>query len=112
MRANGNDQKRLTTSPGTDSFPSWSPDGSRIVFESTRAGNTDIYVMNADGSDQRPLVADPAVDFAPHWSPDGQQIAFTSNREGDPEIYLVRADGSSLIQLTNNSPQEDSGSAA
>src|SRR5438093_11151135 len=93
MRANGNDQKRLTTSPGADSFPSWSPDGSRIVFESTRAGNTDIYVMNADGSDQRPLVADPAADFAPHWSPGGQKMAVPSNREGNRDNRGVDAYG-------------------
>src|SRR5439155_25675191 len=40
---------QLTTSPGQDNNPNFSPDGSRIVFESGRDGNYEIYVMNADG---------------------------------------------------------------
>src|SRR4051812_1434272 len=49
---------RLTKTPtADDSEPAWSPDLSdgRIAFQSTRAGNTDIYVINADGSNEQPL---------------------------------------------------------
>ncbi|MDP9223745.1 MAG: hypothetical protein M3P18_07785 [Actinomycetota bacterium] len=57
---------RLTDA--TDSYsPSWSPDGSQIVFGSNRRGTQDIWVMDSDGSDQRPLTSDPAIDSAPSW---------------------------------------------
>jgi Tol biopolymer transport system component len=46
----------------------WSPDGTKIAFESNRSGNTDIWVMNAaDGSGQRPLIDELVADGAPDW---------------------------------------------
>ena len=47
--------QRLTASPGIDTDPAFSPDGTKIVFESDRSGTEQLYVMNADGSDQRRL---------------------------------------------------------
>ena len=52
--ADGSDVRRLTTSPGDDSDPSWST-GGRIAFTSARDGNNEIYTMNTDGSDARRL---------------------------------------------------------
>ena len=48
MNADGSGLTRLTSSPGRDKVPSWSPDGNRIVFVSNREGNEDIFVMSAD----------------------------------------------------------------
>jgi len=73
-----------------------------IAFNSERAGNTDIYIMNADGNDQRRLTDDPAYDAWPSWSPDGSQIAFVSTRNGNPDIFIMDADGSNLRQLTDH----------
>ena len=73
----------------------------RIAFESTRNGNSDIYVINADGSDLRQLTSHPEWDHAPAWSPDGQRIAFHSLRDGNWEIYVMNADGSGVTRLTN-----------
>jgi len=76
MNADGTGERRLTTSPGHDSGPVWSPDGKRLAFFSRRGGNTDIYVMNADGSGVRRVTRSPAYDFTPTWSPDGRRLAF------------------------------------
>jgi Tol biopolymer transport system component len=89
-----------------DSSPAFSPDGEKIVFESSRDGNYEIYVMNADGTNQQRLTNNSFVDFSPSWSPDGKKIVFTSDRDGNRKIYVMNADGSNIRKLTENSYQE------
>jgi len=93
---------RLTNTTG-DSRPRYSPDGSKIVFQSNRDGQREIYVMNSDGTGQTRLTNNPAWDTAPAWSPDGTKILFTSLRDGpmSPALYLMNADGSSQTRLTS-----------
>jgi uncharacterized protein (DUF885 family)/Tol biopolymer transport system component len=101
MNADGSDQTLLTEIGGANTSPDWSPDGQRILFDSTRDGNHEIYVMNADGSDPVNLTLHPSHDTSPAWSPDGTKIAFVSDRDGDQEIYVMNADGSGQIRLTD-----------
>lgn len=54
--------------------PTWSPDGTRIAFTSTRDGNALIYVMKADGTGQTNISNDPAADDSPALSPDGTTL--------------------------------------
>jgi serine/threonine-protein kinase len=72
---------RLTTDPGSDTHPVWTPDGQRIVFTSMRAGYPELYVRSADGtgSDQKLLTrtADLTSLFATGWSADGKRLLFT-----------------------------------
>ena len=65
MNADGSGQARLTNSPARDYRPSWSRDGSKILFATGRDGNMDVYVMNADGSNQVRLTNNPAWDYEP-----------------------------------------------
>ncbi|HSU84498.1 MAG TPA: hypothetical protein VLR69_18940 [Thermoanaerobaculia bacterium] len=90
-----------------NSYPFWSPDGSRIVFHSNRTGRRQIYVMNADGSGLKRLTGDTSEDGTPAWSPDGARIVFQSDRDGNDEIYVMDADGSHPVNLTHN-PGSDS----
>ena len=83
-------------------LPAWSPDGTRMAFNSSSDGNEDIYVMNADGSGQTRLTNNPAEDFFSAWSPDGSRIAFASDRDGNPDVYVINTDGSGITRLTNN----------
>jgi hypothetical protein len=78
----------------------WSPDSGSIAFESTRDGDTDIYVMSADGTAPRCLTSAPGVDQHPAWSPDGRRIAFESSRNGNIELYVMSTDGSAQTRLT------------
>ena len=57
---------------------SWSPSCDRIVFQSERNGNTDIYMVNADGSNLKRLTTDAADDWHPSWSPTADVIVFQS----------------------------------
>lgn len=74
----------------------------KVVFQSSRDGNFEIYSMNADGTNLLRLTNSPSNDITPSWSPDGNSIAFASDRSGNWEIYSLRADGSQLTQLTKD----------
>jgi Tol biopolymer transport system component len=104
MNPDGTDQIRLTNNSANDGHPSWSPDGKKIAFNSTRVGgDEEIFVMNADGSNQIRLTFASAPDNEPSWSPDGTKIAFQSSRDGNREIYVMNADGTNQTRLTLNS---------
>ncbi|HEU4712901.1 MAG TPA: carboxypeptidase regulatory-like domain-containing protein [Pyrinomonadaceae bacterium] len=103
-------------SPETHNFnPSWSPDGTKVVFSSSRSGpgKVEIWVANIDGTGLVRLTTNIQVsqdgqgpifssDTDPAWSPDGTRIAFASTREGiaDTEIWIMNPDGSNPVRLT------------
>jgi len=96
--------RRLSTviSGGTNTYPSWSPDGSKIVFRKMLGEmNSEVFVANADGSGQRNLTSHPAFDGWPAWSPDGKQIAFASNRRANYQIFVMDADGGNVKLVAN-----------
>jgi hypothetical protein len=84
---------------------SWSPDGSRIAYDSPADGDWDVYSMNADGSDVVQLTTDPSVDGGPAFLADGR-LLFISNRNGDFDVFVMNADGSGLAQVTTGSANE------
>ena len=102
VRPDGSNARSITQHPANDALPSWSPDGKRLVFRSTRDGNKELYVIGADGSELTRLTTSSGTDTFPHWSPVGDRIVFTSNRSGDFEIYSLRPDGSDVRQLTHS----------
>ncbi len=89
------------TNQGNNSYPFWSPDGAKIVFQSDRDGQSEIYIMDADGSNQTRLTNDPDYDGQPSFTPDGQHILFISRRTGGYRVYRMDVDGSNLVQLSN-----------
>jgi Tol biopolymer transport system component len=101
MNTDGSDQKRLTFNTVFDGEASFSADGGKIVFTSTRDGNAEIYVMNADGTDQKRLTNSLGNDSHPSFSPDGTKITFISDREGGLEVFTMNSDGMSAKRLTN-----------
>jgi Tol biopolymer transport system component len=107
MKGDGSGMTRLTTAPGGDLFPAWSPDSRKIAFRSRRDGNSEIYTMNADGSAQTRLTDDAGTDDMPAWSPDGKKIVFASARSGGLHLWLMNADGSSTTQLTSDPASTD-----
>jgi TolB protein len=85
-----------------NAYACFSPDGSKIVYQSSAAGQFDLHEIRRDGSGIRVLVASPANDITPVYSPDGTKIAFVSEREGNREIYVAGSDGSNPVNLTRH----------
>jgi TolB protein len=67
VRSDGTHPHRLTTNPASDTYPSWSPDGTKIAFGSDRSGQIDTYVMRADGTRQHRITTVGTVGDA--WQP-------------------------------------------
>jgi Tol biopolymer transport system component len=74
--AAGSPETRLTTAPGLDDGPEYSPDGAWIYFNSERTGHMQIWRMKPDGSGQEQVISDDSNDWFPHISPDGQWMVF------------------------------------
>lgn len=86
-----NEMTPLTHGQTDDWRPAWSPDGQKIAFTSSRAGNRDIWVMDVDGTHLQQLTNSPGEDRLPSWSPDGAKIAFTSDRlkPHDYDVWVI-----------------------
>ncbi len=100
------DLNRLVTFPtftGTNTSPSWSADGTKIVFSSSRTGDPEIFEADADtGSGMKRLTNSAGVDVSPVFNPrTGAQIAWASGRTGLPQIYVMAADGTNVQQMTD-----------
>jgi len=103
----GGPEKRLTTDPGKDDGPDFSPDGNYIYFNSDRTGHMQVWRMNADGSNQEQITHDETGDVFPHPSPDGRWIVFLSYPPGaqdhpankDVILRLMPAAGGAIRDL-------------
>jgi TolB protein len=104
-------KRQLTSSPGDSGWAAWSPDGSRVAFDSNRADPNhkdrrqinDVFVMNTDGSGVRKLTHSKGSSADAAWSPDGSLIAFDSDHGDYPAgqgIYLLASDGRYLRRVT------------
>ena len=84
-----------------DCYPMLSKDSSKLVFQSNRTGNWEIFVSDTNGSNLRQLTNNDVPDVTPCWSPDGKKIVFASGMDNTSDIFIMNADGSNRKQLTN-----------
>ena len=114
MNIDGTDIRRLTNYVGWDTYPSISPNGSKILWRriletggNSRSGrNSEIFLMNRDGTNPNNLTNHPDFDGYPCWSPDGSKIVFASNRgnknRDNFHLYIMNADGTGVIKVLEN----------
>ncbi len=103
----GSNKQNVSNNAGDDTEPSWSPNGSQIVFSGNR-GNVNIqnlYRVNRDGTGFVQLTNNTDLtyggDFSPEFSPDSSKIVFARSINGNSRIWTMNADGSGQVQLTN-----------
>jgi Tol biopolymer transport system component len=98
----------LTQSPRKDRYAMWSPDGTRIAFNTNRDGNQEIYVMNADGSDPTNVTNAPdSAEGLADWSPNGRRLALYSDRPGNKDIFVVNLGGGDWTNVTNHRTDDE-----
>ena len=87
---------------GSNFSPSWSGDGGKVAFSSSRSGDPEIWVCDSSGGNLRKLTAFRGPDVAPTWNPKtNSQIAWVSGRTGLPQIYIMDADGANIQRMTD-----------
>jgi len=99
MQPDGKNPHPLTDKDDID--PTWSPDGSKIAFASSRVGARQLFIMNADGSNIQQVTNLSNMGGRSTWSPDGTRLAFYRGTAGDHNIFIINVDGTGLVQLTN-----------
>lgn len=117
----GNIKRQLTNSEGYDAEPTLSPDGTKIVFTSTRNGDLDLYTMDIDGTNVQQVTNELGYDGGAFFSPDGTKLIFRSSRPQteeekaeyldllsqdmvaptNMELYICNVDGSELTKITD-----------
>lgn len=117
----GNIVKQLTDSPGYDAEPTLSPDGSKMVFTSTRDGDLDLYIMDLNTGETKRITTELGYDGGAWFSPDGTKLIWRANRPkteeeikdykellaqglvapNNMELFIADADGSNQRQITN-----------
>jgi len=120
QRLDGSDVRKLTSNGAYNAEATVSPDGSRIIFTSTRDGDIDLYTMRTDGSDVRRVTSRVGYDGGAFYSPDGRQIVWRAQypataadtadyrrlldarlvRPSRLELWVANADGSSPRLVT------------
>jgi Tol biopolymer transport system component len=104
VRPNGSGLQRLTHVPAdaAAALPSWSPDGTKIAFESNVSGNYEIWIMDADGRHKTQITDEPRFQhLMPSWSPDGTQIAYS---RCDMPFGFVSSCGIHVMSADGNYP--------
>lgn len=97
IKPDGSGFRLIVDDAMNNGFPSWSPDGARLVFKRGRQ----LVIMSVADRHIVPLTDDTHYNNFPQWSPTADRIVFTSDRDGRFELYTVRPNGTELRRLTN-----------
>jgi len=99
----GGAARRLSSPPGEEAFPRFSPDGTRIAFMANYDGNPDVYVIPTLGGTPARVTWYPGMDRILDWTPDGEELLLASNRQSGlfafNQMYRVSADGGLPVKL-------------
>jgi Tol biopolymer transport system component len=102
MRPDGADLQRITTIPGPESNPVWSPDGAYLAYRTEARGNGDLAIYDHAAGTHTIITDSPfsdAYDIA--WAVDSMHLVFTGWVDDQEQLFRIRRDGAELQQLTD-----------
>lgn len=106
VQVNGDNPINLSNNPSKDRYGSWSPDGSKILFESNRSGTFELYTLELATKQITQITYSKGFNnITGSWSINNE-IVFTSDRDGDYEIFVMDSDGSNQRQITFNNEKD------
>ena len=90
--------RRLTDGKGNSGFPSWAPDGRRLVYRTTSSDGKSSWLVihDTETGEVKELKTNSTRNNFPAWLPTGDGIAFTAYTDGDYEICTIKPDGSEI----------------
>jgi TolB protein len=100
----------LTDDGENAELPSWSPDGTRIVFRKGTDAAASLHVLDVETRAAYPLLQDFGNVQSPAWSPDGNVVLFTSDQGGDDDLYTIDLVSRQIERLTNTQGGDGHGS--
>jgi serine/threonine protein kinase len=115
MLPDGSDLKQITNLADGACYPSWSPDGKKLVITSPCRLKQDLYkgsalfILNPDGSGLRPIFSVPGGDYNASWSPDGKKLLFSSLRDNInvPHIYVMDLENNQAVTRLSSISSND-----
>lgn len=94
---------QVTRNGNINLFPSWAPDGKRMLFSTYTEDRLKIYIYDFEEKKMNSLSSFRGLNFAPCWSPDGTKICMSLSKDGNAELYLLDLNTRKMQRLTYNS---------
>jgi TolB protein len=109
VKTDGTLSRRVTNNQSIDISPTFSPDGSKMAFVSSRNGLPQIFIQDIQSGLVKRLTFSGRYNTQPSWSPLGNKIAYTTwEKNSEINIFIINTDGSGLMQLTQQSGENKS----
>ncbi|MFN2399970.1 MAG: CehA/McbA family metallohydrolase [Gemmatimonadaceae bacterium] len=110
QRLGSDDARQLTSGPGYDYQPDWSPDGRHVAYSSYVNDAIELRLLDLKTGASRAIVANGAVNVEPRWSPDGSRIAFVSTAHNSRwNIHVVTLRDGGVTGIERITEGRDSG---
>ncbi len=97
--------RAITSGPGNDQVPTWSPDGRRILFFSDRTGSNQLYERTLRTLKVRQITSGPASHTAASYAPEGRRIALMRAELGGKADVFVLTPPDHYVRITNTGPE-------
>ena len=98
----GTEKRKVTDNRTINLFPSWAPDGKRLVYTSYKKGKPHSLGIDLLTNRETPISTRDGLNLGGRWAPDGRRLAIALEQKQNLDIYLLNAAGAILQRLTRN----------